>query len=133
MSVSDFENTLFLNIIAPCTYTAYTVELTNSFFLFLCLSFDLKCFDIKKKLTRSPLLAHLCKFLFIIRHLCKILTLLSPRQMNMITRFMAIGYTFRKVTLPFSFLPPFSIGSSLKETNLLLKEQILSYKRIPYF
>ena len=43
------------------------------------------------------------------------------------------GYISGEVTHPFSLLPPFSMGSTLKGMNLLLEEQILSCKGRPLF
>ena len=38
-----------------------------------------------------------------------------------------------ETTPPFSFCLPFPMGSTLKGKNLLLLEQILSFKSIPHF
>ena len=43
------------------------------------------------------------------------------------------GCTAREAILSVSFLPPLLMGSTIKRKNLLLKEQILSFKSKPLF
>ena len=44
------------------------------------------------------------------------------------SQLMCIGTLLGGMTLSVSLLPPFSVGSTLKGKNLLLREQILSFK-----
>ena len=44
-----------------------------------------------------------------------------------------MGTLSGKITLLFSFLPPFLVGSTLIRKEFAPQEQILSFKRIPHF